>query len=62
MSTPADLPKALEHFIGGRHVPSATGAAIEVADPVTNQPYAAVAAGGPEDVASAVAAAAEAFT
>ena len=62
MSTPADLPKTLEHFIGGTHVPSATGATFEVADPVTNQPYATVAAGGPEDIKSAVAAARNAFT
>ena len=44
MSTPADLPKTLEHFIGGTHVPSATGATFDVADPVSNQPYATVAA------------------
>ena len=62
MSTPADLPKTLEHFIGGTHVPSATGATFDVADPVSNQPYATVAAGGPEDVDRAVAAATQAFT
>ena len=44
MSTPADLPKTLEHFIGGTHVPSATGATFDAADPVSNQPYATVAA------------------
>jgi len=62
VSTPADLPKTLEHFIGGAHTASAGGATFEVADPVSNQPYATVAAGGPEDVDRAVTAAAQAFT
>jgi 5-carboxymethyl-2-hydroxymuconic-semialdehyde dehydrogenase len=61
-SPPPGLPAKLEHFIGGTHVPSADGATFEVADPVTNQPYAAVAAGGPQDIDRAVAAAAAAFT
>jgi 5-carboxymethyl-2-hydroxymuconic-semialdehyde dehydrogenase len=59
---PPDLPTTLEHFIGGAHVKSADGATFEVADPVTNQPYATVAAGGPEDIDRAVAAAQTAFT
>ena len=62
MTVPAGLPATLEHFIGGAHAKSADGATFEVADPVTNQPYATVAAGGPEDVDRAVAAAAKAFT
>jgi 5-carboxymethyl-2-hydroxymuconic-semialdehyde dehydrogenase len=62
MTTPRALPAKLEHFIGGAHAPSADGAAFEVADPVTNRPYATVAAGGAEDVDRAVAAATTAFT
>jgi 5-carboxymethyl-2-hydroxymuconic-semialdehyde dehydrogenase len=62
MTTPPGLPARLEHFIGGAHVASADGTTFEVADPVTNQPYATVAAGGPPDVDRAVAAAARAFT
>ena len=58
---PADLPEKIDHFIGGRHVPSATGGTFHVADPVSNRVYAHVAAGGPEDVDRAVAAAAKAF-
>ena len=60
--TPAGLPAKLEHFIGGTHTPSADGATFEVADPVTNQPYATAAAGGPADIDRAVAAASHAFT
>ena len=59
---PRHIPAKLEHFIGGAHAPSADGATFEVADPVTNQPYATVAAGGPDDVGRAVAAATHAFT
>jgi 5-carboxymethyl-2-hydroxymuconic-semialdehyde dehydrogenase len=61
MTTPPDLPARLEHFIGGAHVASADGATFEVADPVTNRPYATVAAGRPHDVDRAVAAATRAF-
>jgi 5-carboxymethyl-2-hydroxymuconic-semialdehyde dehydrogenase len=61
VTAPAGLPAKLEHFIGGEHTASADGATFEVADPVTNLPYAAVAAGGPGDVDRAVAAAARAF-
>ena len=61
-STPPGLPAKLEHFIGGTHTPSADGATFEVADPVTNRPYAAVAAAGPDDVDRAVEAASQAFT
>ena len=59
---PPGLPAKLEHFIGGVHAGSADGATFGVADPVTNLPYASVAAGGPEDIDRAVTAAAEAFT
>ena len=54
-------PAKLEHFIGGTHTASADGATFEVADPVTNRPYATVAAGGPADIDQAVAAATTAF-
>jgi 5-carboxymethyl-2-hydroxymuconic-semialdehyde dehydrogenase len=56
-----DVPAKLEHFIGGAHAASADGATFEAADPVTNQPYATVAAGGPADVDLAVTAAQAAF-
>src|SRR5579859_715336 len=59
---PPGLPTQLEHFIGGARVTSKDGATFEVADPVTNRPYATVAAGGPADIDRAVTAAAEAFT
>ena len=62
MTVPPGLPAKLEHFIGGGYAPSADGATFEVADPVTNQPYAAAAAGGPPDVDRAVTAAGQAFT
>ena len=58
---PPGLPVKLEHFISGAHTPSADGATFEVADPVSNQPYATVAAGGARDIDRAVAAAARAF-
>jgi 5-carboxymethyl-2-hydroxymuconic-semialdehyde dehydrogenase len=61
VTVPPDLPATLEHFIGGAHAASADGATFEVADPVSNRPYATVAAGGPKDVDRAVAAAQRAF-
>ncbi|HEY2263963.1 MAG TPA: aldehyde dehydrogenase family protein, partial [Streptosporangiaceae bacterium] len=61
MTAPPGLPAKLEHFIGGASVPSADGATFDVADPVTNTPYATVAAGGAEDIGRAVAAATAAF-
>src|SRR5579875_1606515 len=59
---PAGLPALMEHYIGGRHAGSVSGATFDVADPVSNKPYATVAAGEREDVGRAVAAAQEAFT
>ncbi len=59
---PPGLPGKLEHFIAGQPAGSTDGGTFEVADPVSNQPYATVAAGGAEDVDRAVAAAATAFT
>jgi 5-carboxymethyl-2-hydroxymuconic-semialdehyde dehydrogenase len=61
VSAPPDVPAKLEHFIGGAHTPSVDGATFDVADPVTNQPYATVAAGGPRDIDRAVTAAAAAL-
>jgi 5-carboxymethyl-2-hydroxymuconic-semialdehyde dehydrogenase len=55
------LPGKIEHFIGGRHVPSVSGRTFGVADPVSNQVYAQAAAGDADDVDAAVEAAAEAF-
>jgi 5-carboxymethyl-2-hydroxymuconic-semialdehyde dehydrogenase len=61
ITPPEGLPAVLEHFIGGAAAASADGATFEVADPVTNRPYATVAAGGPQDVDRAVTAARSAF-
>jgi 5-carboxymethyl-2-hydroxymuconic-semialdehyde dehydrogenase len=55
--TPADLPHELLHYIGGKQQPSADGATFEVADPVSNQPYATVAVGSERDIDAAVVAA-----
>ncbi|MGH3297549.1 MAG: aldehyde dehydrogenase family protein, partial [Trebonia sp.] len=55
------LPEEIEHFIGGRHVPSVSGGTFGVADPVSNREYARVAAGDADDVEAAVEAAAGAF-
>lgn len=55
------VPSKIEHFIGGRHVPSADGVTFDVTDPVTNTTYAQAAAGGPEEINRAVAAAREAL-
>src|SRR5882724_9537772 len=62
MTRPPGLPAKLEHFIGGAQAASADGATFEVADPVTNRPYASVASGGAADIDRAVAAARAAFT
>src|SRR5207245_2500815 len=43
---PPNLPVMLHHYIDGEHVPSEGGRTFTTADPVTNRPYAAVAAGG----------------
>ena len=54
-------PEKILHYIGGKQVPSVHGLTFGVADPVSNQVYAQVAAGGAEDVDRAVEAAATAF-
>jgi 5-carboxymethyl-2-hydroxymuconic-semialdehyde dehydrogenase len=56
-----ELPRDIEHFIGGRHVPSVRGGTFGVADPVSNQVYARAAAGDADDVEAAAEAATEAF-
>ncbi|MFE4831174.1 5-carboxymethyl-2-hydroxymuconate semialdehyde dehydrogenase [Streptomyces sp. NPDC056672] len=58
---PAGLPDTIRHWIGGALVDSADGATFEVADPVSNVPYARAAAGGPADIDRAVNAARAAF-
>jgi 5-carboxymethyl-2-hydroxymuconic-semialdehyde dehydrogenase len=55
------IPDTIDHWIGGRHVPSADGATFGVADPVSNKEYTRAAAGGPQDIDQAVAAARDAF-
>jgi 5-carboxymethyl-2-hydroxymuconic-semialdehyde dehydrogenase len=58
----SELPGRLDHFIAGTWSASADGATFTVADPVRNQAYAQVAAGGAEDVDRAARAAHRAFT
>jgi len=55
------LPEKIEHFIGGRHVPSVSGGTFDVGEPVSNQVYTRAAAGDADDVEAAVEAAVEAF-
>src|SRR6476661_9431182 len=57
-----ELPDRLDHFIAGAWSPSADGATFAVADPVSNQAYAQVAAGGAADIDRAARAAHCAFT
>jgi 5-carboxymethyl-2-hydroxymuconic-semialdehyde dehydrogenase len=59
--TPENLPKFLPHHIGGEEVESISGSTFDVADPVSNQPYATAAAGQAEDIDRAVQAARKAF-
>lgn len=58
---PADLPDTIRHHIDGRAADSVGGATFEVADPVSNHPYARVAAGEAADVAAAAEAAGAQF-
>jgi len=62
VTRPVDLPAQILHFIGGKHLPSLSGATFDNLDPLTNQPYCTVAAGEAADVSAAVAAARSAFT
>ncbi|MCW2759590.1 MAG: hpaE, partial [Nocardioidaceae bacterium] len=61
LGTPDGLPAEILHYIGGRHLPSRSGRTFADLDPVSNQPYADVAAGDDRDVAAAVEAATTAF-
>ncbi|HTR94166.1 MAG TPA: 5-carboxymethyl-2-hydroxymuconate semialdehyde dehydrogenase [Trebonia sp.] len=56
-----EIPDKIEHFIGGRQLPSVSGGTFDVADPVSNRVYAQAAAGDADDIGRAVEAAAEAF-
>lgn len=58
---PADLPDQLLHYIDGEFVPSVDGDTFAVLDPVTNESYAAAAAGKAADIDRAVQAAHRAF-
>jgi 5-carboxymethyl-2-hydroxymuconic-semialdehyde dehydrogenase len=58
---PEGVPSTLLHYVGGEHVASASGRTFATADPVTNEPYAEVAAGDASDVDRAVAAARRAY-
>lgn len=58
---PAGLPDHLPHFVDGERRNSADGDTFEVADPVSNRPYATASAGRARDVDLAVAAARRAF-
>jgi 5-carboxymethyl-2-hydroxymuconic-semialdehyde dehydrogenase len=57
-----EIPGTIEHFIGGRHGPSAGGGTFGVADPVSNEVYAQAAAGEAADIDRAVRAASQAFS
>jgi 5-carboxymethyl-2-hydroxymuconic-semialdehyde dehydrogenase len=58
---PGGVPDKIEHFIGGRPVPSVRGGTFDVADPVSGRVYAQAAAGEAGDIGKAVEAAAAAF-
>ena len=51
---PENLPRNIQHFIGGNAVDSVSGKIFEVLDPVSNRPYATAAAGQKEDIDLAV--------
>jgi len=61
LGAPDGLPTEILHYIGGHTVPSRSGRTFATLDPVSNQPYAEVAAGDAEDIAAAVVAATAAF-
>ncbi|HSB86637.1 MAG TPA: 5-carboxymethyl-2-hydroxymuconate semialdehyde dehydrogenase [Ilumatobacteraceae bacterium] len=55
------LPSTIRHYIDGQHVDSLDGATLDVVEPIANQRYCGLAAGGAADVDRAVAAARNAF-
>jgi 5-carboxymethyl-2-hydroxymuconic-semialdehyde dehydrogenase len=59
---PEGLPSVIRHWIGGELRDATGGRTFDVADPVSNAPYARAARGDAEDVARAVSAARAAFT
>ncbi|MEU9343511.1 5-carboxymethyl-2-hydroxymuconate semialdehyde dehydrogenase [Streptomyces sp. NPDC048278] len=59
--TPANLPSAIRHWIGGDLVDAADGRTFDVSDPVSNTVYAQAARGAAADVDRAVTAARAAF-
>ncbi|MBV8354785.1 MAG: aldehyde dehydrogenase family protein [Candidatus Eremiobacteraeota bacterium] len=60
-TTPVRIAPRYGHFIGGAWVPSSDGATFETVNPATEEHLADVAAGTPEDVDRAVAAARDAY-
>ncbi|MBB3053164.1 5-carboxymethyl-2-hydroxymuconic-semialdehyde dehydrogenase [Prauserella isguenensis] len=58
---PENLPKRIQHFIGGEFVDSLDGDTFEVLDPVSNQTYLEASAGKQADIDRAVAVAHQAF-
>jgi 5-carboxymethyl-2-hydroxymuconic-semialdehyde dehydrogenase len=58
---PAGLPDRIRHYIGGEPADSVCGETFGVIEPVSNQVYVQAAAGQPEDIGRAVAAARLAF-
>ncbi len=58
---PDGLPTRIDHYIGGRSIPSVGGETFEVLEPVSNKPYGSVAAGGPPEIELAVTAGRAAF-
>jgi aldehyde dehydrogenase (NAD+) len=60
-STPVRIAARYDHFIGGRWVPSSSGKTFATTNPATEEELAQIAAGTPEDVSRAVAAAREAY-
>src|SRR4051794_39408923 len=61
MTASATELEVVQHFIGGRDVPSAAGGTFESIDPATGEPWAVVAEGGSSDVDAAFASAHEAL-
>jgi aldehyde dehydrogenase (NAD+) len=60
-STPANIAESYGHYIGGAFVPSSGGETFETTNPATGERLSRVAAGTPEDVDRAVAAARHAY-
>jgi aldehyde dehydrogenase (NAD+) len=60
-TSPVRIAARYDHFIGGRWVPSSGGETFATVNPATEEELAQVAAGTPEDVDRAVAAAREAY-